>query len=139
MNIKKGKESIELKVVTVFFLVFSFCSLVLSKSIDYSKEYESCISKNPQISNMVIHSCAERVSEAVNVEIKAALKSLKGSYSKDALADIDKLNASQELWIKYRDAQCELAGTHIGSPMLSLCPMQKNIQRLKELNDLLQQ
>lgn len=126
-------------VLLCFCMFFSsFESMASSEVVGYSKEYDFCLSKTPQLDNLVIHLCAERISEAVNKEITIALGSLRKIYAEIAPQDVGKLDESHENWVAYRDSQCELAGTHIGSPMLSVCPMQKNIQRLKEVNDLLQ-
>lgn len=134
-NISSNKIN---KVVAVLLFV-SFCQAASSKEADYQKEYESCIAKHSELNNMVIHWCVDGILSVLNNEINSKFKSLREMYSKDAPQDVEKLEKAQESWASYRDAQCELAGTHIGSPMFSICPMKGSIQRLKEINDLLQQ
>ncbi|WP_447749098.1 lysozyme inhibitor LprI family protein [Pseudomonas nicosulfuronedens] len=109
-----------------FFVSFNSIYSIASPEVrDYSKEYDLCLSKTPQLDNLAIHLCAERISVAVNKKITVALGYLRKVYAEIAPQDIDKLDKSQENWVVYRNSQCELAGNHIGSPMLSLCPMQK--------------
>ncbi|WP_447754233.1 lysozyme inhibitor LprI family protein [Pseudomonas nicosulfuronedens] len=127
----------KVKIVVGFLLLF--CAAVYSKEEDYQEGYDSCVSKHAEINNMIIGSCSERISEDVFSQINNRLKELRDMYSENAPEDIERLNKSQESWLLYRNAQCDLEGSHIGSPMLSLCPMQKNIQRLKEINGLLQE
>ncbi|MGE9762728.1 lysozyme inhibitor LprI family protein [Pseudomonas sp. PDM20] len=88
---------------------------------------------------MVVHACADDISRRVNAEMVQKLKSLRKAYVEEAPQDVERLDESQRFWESYRDMQCELSGVHIGSPMYSVCPMEKAIQRLKEINYLLQQ
>lgn len=120
-------------------VAFSCCSSASPRLEDYSKAYQDCLLNAGQLNNSVIHACAGNISRRVGLEITERLHLLRDIYSSEALQDVDKLNESQEAWLSYRDAQCDLSGIHIGSPMYSLCPMEKGIQRLNEINDLLQQ
>ena len=53
--------------------------------------------------------------------------------------DAARLERAQKAWLVYRDLHCELAGSYVGSPMYSFCPMQLNIDRVIELRELVGQ
>ncbi|MUS31404.1 lysozyme inhibitor LprI family protein, partial [Acinetobacter baumannii] len=42
---------------------------------------------------------------------------------------------SQRLWKAYVDQECNNAGSYIGSPMYSYCPMQEYAARVKQLEE----
>lgn len=126
--------------VVAILLAVSPCWVLASTDLDaYSKTYQDCLSKAENLDNMVVHACAGDILGKVNAEMVQKLKSLRKAYLEEAPQDVEKLDDSQKFWESYKDMQCELSGIHIGSPMYSVCPMEKAIQRLKEINDLLQQ
>lgn len=117
----------------------SLNSFAASRADEYSKAYQDCISKVEVMDDMVIHTCASGLSEKIYSDISKKINSLRELYLQGSPQDAEMLERSQKQWSAYKDLQCELSGNHIGSPMYSLCPMLKGIQRLKEIDELLDQ
>jgi uncharacterized protein YecT (DUF1311 family) len=103
---------------------------------DYSKSYEVCLRESSPISNGVVSACAENVSSKAKSEINALYASLRRKYLASSPEDSADLEKAQKAWLSYRISHCALVGRHVGSPMIYVCPMTLNIQRVKELREL---
>jgi len=105
-----------------------FCSpwLYAQTQTDEQDEYNRCVEqaikemKLESINNMVVHSCSEQA---------------KKTYEEKIVALIDQILKSQRLWKAYVDQECSNAGSYIGSPMYSYCPMQEYAARVKQLEE----
>lgn len=107
-----------------------------AQAIDYDKQYQRCLNKEKYINNGLIYECTERVNEQVKKAINSTYQKLQKKFGDDSYSK-EKFDNAQKAWIAYRDAECEFAGHYIGSPMYAICPMEKNIDRLKEMQELL--
>ena len=100
------------------------------------KAYSKCVEANGPINNSVVHECAERASAAAKTDINRYYKLAQAKVAQQAPEDVIKLENSQKAWLTYRNSYCDLATTHVGSPMSSYCPMKLNAARAEELKEL---
>jgi uncharacterized protein YecT (DUF1311 family) len=103
---------------------------------EYDAMYSACIQKAGPINNGVVESCSGQVSEKAQAEIARHYESIYARIKAAEPADATKFATSQKMWVGYRDLQCDLAGTYIGSPMFGYCPMKLNAARALELREL---
>ena len=103
----------------------------------YGILYSKCINENGYINNTSVHVCSKTVSYAINKEINKLYDLLYIKMSKVSIEDTKKFENSQKNWLQYKKTHCELAGSYVGTPMYSYCPMLFNKSRLKELQELL--
>lgn len=103
---------------------------------DYQASYDNCLSRTQPINNAAVYACADSTSELVKKEINHLYGKIYERLLKESPEDASKLELTQKSWLTYRKLQCELAGSYIGSPMFSVCPMYINIQRAQELREL---
>lgn len=126
----------------LFAPVFVLLALVASFSVqatapsEYDAQYSACVQKEGPINNGVVESCSGQVSKTAQAEITRRYASIYARILADQPADAKKFAASQKMWMGYRDSQCELAGTYVGSPMFGYCPMKLNAARALELREL---
>jgi uncharacterized protein YecT (DUF1311 family) len=106
---------------------------------DHEQAYSTCLDASGGINNGSVDACSSAVSEAATIEMTHLYRQLYGKLLADAPDDAVKLDRAQKSWLIYRDLHCALAGSHVGSPMYSFCPMQLNISRVGELRELLGQ
>ncbi|RZA07227.1 MAG: DUF1311 domain-containing protein [Moraxellaceae bacterium] len=105
-----------------------------TKTLD--KIYDQCVKKSGSMNNTVVSVCSDQASSAAKKQINLYYKQLYNRLLKDAPQDAKKLQEAQQAWIAYRDKHCALAGSYVGSPMYDYCPMQLNIARAAELQEL---
>lgn len=103
---------------------------------EYDLMYDKCVAKIGPINNSVVTICSEAVSEKAKKEIANRYTSIHARIFADSPEDAEKLEHAQKAWIQYRNTYCNLAGTYIGSPMYSFCPMNLNTARALELREL---
>ncbi len=106
------------------------------KRTDYTRMYDQCLRKAGAINNSSVAVCSESVSTATKTEMNALYKHFYDRLSTESAENAVKFESAQKSWLSYRNAHCALAGEYVGSPMYSYCPMQLNIQRVKELREL---
>jgi uncharacterized protein YecT (DUF1311 family) len=94
--------------------------------------YDKCLG-NETLNNTLVMGCAEEASAAAKKEITRLYAKLQAELPAE---DGKSLEEAQRSWIRYRDLHCKLAGDHVGTPMYSVCPMDLNIARAKELAEL---
>ena len=107
-----------------------------AKSKDYQAVYDACVQRAGSIDNEVVAGCSERVSTQENVEMNALYLKMHGRLMGKAPADAARLEKAQKDWLSFRDVHCDLAGKYIGDPQYSYCPMKMNMERVKELREL---
>lgn len=107
-----------------------------ARAKDYQAAYEACIQQAGNIDNEVVTSCSESVSTQANVEMNALYQKMHDRLMGKAPADAARLEKSQKDWLSFRDVHCDLAGKYIGDPQYSYCPMKMNMERVKELREL---
>lgn len=100
------------------------------------KIYDRCLKKAGTINNGVVDSCASVASDAAKKQINRYYQKMYNRLQQQSPDDAQKLEEAQKAWISYRDKHCSLAGSYVGSPMYSYCPMQMNISRAYELKEL---
>lgn len=100
------------------------------------KIYDRCVKKAGTINNGVVEACSGEASAAAKKQIGLYYNKVYNRLLKTAPDDAKKLEEAQQAWISYRDKHCNLAGSYVGSPMYSYCPMQLNISRAFELQEL---
>lgn len=121
------------------------CSAVLliatqalaASSNELHTRYDDCIRANQPLNNGVVAGCAEAVSDDAKKQLNRTYQRLYLKLQQAAPEDAQQLEEAQKAWLIYRNAHCDMQGKHIGSPMYSTCPMQLNIDRLSELQFLL--
>lgn len=102
----------------------------------YSQMYDLCLRRGGSANCGAVSACAEAVSEQAKAEMNILYKKIYERLAVDAPGDEFKLEKSQKSWLVYRSIHCDLAGSHIGSPMYAYCPMRLNIERVDELRQL---
>lgn len=117
-------------------LTLLFSLGISAEPTEFQTFYNKCIEQAKTINNWVAAECSESTSERAKSEITNQYKSLYSRLLKEAPEDATKLEVSQRAWIQYRNTQCELEGSYIGSPMRHYCHMSMNIGRAKELRTL---
>lgn len=123
-------------ILAAMLAIFSCLVPAIGKDIDYDAMYSNCLSAAGGVNNAVVHACASDTSAEVKLEIIRLYKKIISSYKSSAPEDAALFEQTQRAWIKYRNGQCKLAGSYVGSPMVSFCPMMLNIARLQELREL---
>jgi len=98
--------------------------------------YEDCIDKLAPINNAAVYSCSGQAMRTTLVKIEQLLNKLENSLDE---VHFNHLANSQVAWEQYVEQQCKLQGYYIGSPMHSVCPMNKALDRVDDLEFLLQE
>ena len=113
-------------------------SIVVSTLADeiQADGYENCINKLAPINNAAVYSCSGQVERSALAKIKQLLNKLENSLDE---THFNHLAKSQVAWAKYVEQHCKLQGYYIGSPMHSVCPMNKALDRIDDLEILLEQ
>ena len=103
---------------------------------DISTRYEDCIRTNPQkLSAAAV--CAEGASESAKKEMNRVYQRLYLKLQQTSQEDAQQLENAQKAWLIYRNEHCDMLGKYDGSPMYIICPMKLNIDRVAELQLLL--
>ncbi len=103
---------------------------------DISTRYEDCIRTNPQkLSAAAV--CAEGASESAKKEMNRVYQRLYLKLQQTSQEDAQQLENAQKAWLIYRNEHCDMLGKYDGSPMYTICPMKLNIDRVAELQLLL--
>ena len=106
---------------------------------DHQQVYSDCLAKAGGINNGTVDACSSAASDGAKAEMTRLYRALYSKLLAENADDAAKLERTQKSWLVYRDLHCELAGSYVGSPMYSFCPMQLNIGRVIELRELLGQ
>ncbi len=101
----------------------------------YMDLYSDCLDKSGPTNNSGVFGCARETEENALEQIDLLLLDLKEALYDDYERNI--LMQGQQAWENYIQIQCKLEGTAIGSPMYAYCPMEKAIDRVKQLQRLL--
>ncbi len=106
---------------------------------DYSKCMDSAES------TVGYNNCISSAYKAADAELNKVYKAIKSQYSTQKDADskeiVKRLVASERAWIKFRDANCELAGIQMlggtgEGPMVGGCLVSTTIDRVHELQSI---
>lgn len=116
--------------------LLSTSAIAAAKPVDYDKLYSACTKKAGTMNNAVVYECSDEVSTKAKAEMNQLYDKIYNQLKTDNAEDAKKFESSQRAWLTYRNSHCELAGSHVGSPMYSYCPMTLNIARVKELREL---
>ncbi len=108
-------------------------------SLDYQQAYNDCLAKAGGINNGTVEACSSVTSEHAKAEMTRLYRAFYRKLLAENANDAARLERAQKAWLVYRDLHCELAGSYVGSPMYSFCPMQLNIDRVIELRELVGQ
>lgn len=100
------------------------------------KIYDRCLKKAGTINNGIVEACSGEASVAAKKQINHYYQKMYNRLQQQSPEDANRLEEAQKAWISYRDKHCSLAGSYVGSPMYSFCPMQMNISRAHELQEL---
>lgn len=111
-------------------------ALATTPADDYATEYDKCLTDTGGINNGTVEACSSAVDAKVKREMNAIYGRLHARLKAQSPGDADKLEDTQIAWLAYRNGQCGLATTYVGSPMHGYCPMMLNIQRLDELKEM---
>ena len=103
---------------------------------DISTRYEDCLRTNPQKLS-VAAVCAEGASESAKKEMNRVYQRLYLKLQQTSQEDAQQLENAQKAWLIYRNEHCDMLGKYDGSPMYTICPMKLNIDRVAELQLLL--
>lgn len=124
----------------IFILIVVLCSGVAKIGYAQTSQYKTCMDKSGGVTvNMM---------DCNGAEIKVLDDRLNAVYKKImAVADADyktALKKAEQLWVGYRDANCQLhsqyaAGGSLGGILYGNCIVEMTSQRTKELQDLLKE
>ncbi len=104
---------------------------------EYDALYSKCVAENGPINNSVVAECADTVSQTAKAEITRRYKSIHARLLSSTIPqDAARFEAAQKAWLQYRNIHCDLAGSYVGSPKYSFCPMNLNAARALELREL---
>lgn len=103
------------------------------QAVDYQSLYDQCLSKAGQTNNTSVMGCSNTTSETAKKEMNSLYNTIYTTILLNNKEDAAKFEASQKSWLNYRNTHCNLAGSYVGTPMYSFCPMQLNIARVAEL------
>ncbi len=118
-----------------FLLPFALQAVAVDLN-DISTRYEDCIRTNPQkLSAAAV--CAEGASESAKKEMNRIYQRLYLKLQQTSQEDAQQLENAQKAWLIYRNEHCDMLGKYDGSPMYTICPMKLNIDRVAELQLLL--
>lgn len=118
-----------------FLLPFALQAVAVDLN-DISTRYEDCIRTNPQkLSAAAV--CAEGASESAKKEMNRVYQRLYLKLQQTSQEDAQQLENAQRAWLIYRNEHCDMLGKYDGSPMYTICPMKLNIDRVAELQLLL--
>lgn len=119
-------------------LSITFNAQAASQTTKLDKIYDSCLAKSGPINNGVVEGCSNMASYEAKKHINLYYNKIYNRLLSEAPEDAKKLEDAQKAWIVYRDKHCALMGSYVGSPMYGYCPMQLNIARADELQELAQ-
>lgn len=119
-------------------LNMTFNAQAASQTTKLDKIYDSCLKKSGSINNSVVAGCSEMASHEAKKQINRYYNKAYNRLINEAPEDAKKLEDAQKAWIVYRDKHCALMGSYVGSPMYDYCPMQLNLARADELQELAQ-
>ncbi len=130
-----------IRIVLAFLLLLPTQTVIAAskKSVDYQSMYDKCLSDSGQTNNTSVMACSDSTSDAAKKEINSLYNTIHATILVSSKEDAAKFEASQKSWLNYRNTHCNLAGSYIGTPMYSFCPMQLNIARAAELRALANQ
>ncbi|NHB58012.1 lysozyme inhibitor LprI family protein [Acinetobacter shaoyimingii] len=126
----------------VFFTQFSFAHTTSDKSDLYDQCVDHTLQKLKldKINNTIVQSCSNETKAVYEKQIITVLDKIRQESQQESQPDrYLNILKSQRLWKSYVDKECDNAGTFIGSPMYSYCPMQeyrKRVDQLREYVDL---
>ena len=103
---------------------------------DISTRYEDCIRTTPPTLSAAAV-CAEGASESAKKEMNRVYQRLYLKLQQTSQEDAQQLENAQKAWLIYRNEHCNMLGKYDGSPMYTICPMKLNIDRVAELQLLL--
>lgn len=106
---------------------------------EYKALYQSCVDEYDTFNNSVLADCSLRVSDEVNAKIAVLYNKIHQTLSADLPEDAADFAKAHQAWLEYKEQQCRLAASYIGSPMYFYCPMNKEVERLQELQELAEQ
>lgn len=107
--------------------------------LDHQQVYSDCLAKAGGINNGTVEACSTAASDGAKAEMTRLYRAFYSKLLAESEDDAAKFERAQKSWLVYRDLHCELAGSYVGSPMYSFCPMQLNIGRVIELRELVGQ
>ena len=114
---------------------------------DYYATFQRCMETvgkdhpkaSPAENNGLLAGCADDAATRAKKEIDSLYRSITARLvSQDRTSELDKLNKSQQAWVTYRDNQCSLENTLVGTPDYSYCMVMIDNQRAKDLRELAQ-
>jgi len=103
---------------------------------DHQQVYNDCLAEAGGINNGTVDACSSAASSSAKAEMTRLYRALYSRLLAENAEDAEQLERAQKAWLVYRDLHCQLAGSYVGSPMYSFCPMQLNISRVGELREL---
>lgn len=103
----------------------------------YRQHYDDCLREHGPINNGVVAACAEGTSELVKRDMNRLYQALYRRLEQQRPEHAAQLERAQRAWLRYRKEHCELQGALVGSPLYLVCPMEMNIERVAELQYLL--
>jgi uncharacterized protein YecT (DUF1311 family) len=118
----------------IYFLIITFAVSAWAEETQ-TEGYGDCIDKFAPINNAAVYSCSGNEKRAALAKIEQLLNKLENSLDE---VHFNHLANSQVAWEQYVEQQCKLQGYYIGSPMHSVCPMNKALDRVDDLEFLLQ-
>ena len=125
--------------ILALLLLPSLAAAAAATPLDHQQAYSDCLSKAGGINNGTVEACSNSASDGAKAEMTRLYRALYGKLLVENADDAAKLERAQKSWLVYRDLHCELAGSYVGSPMYSFCPMQLNIGRVIELREMVGQ
>lgn len=103
---------------------------------DYRAAYDECLKNSAGAGPSAVEGCTEFVVDETKHEMNTLYTVIHDRLQAKSLDDAAQFDKAQKFWLAYRDAHCDLAGKYVGSPEWSVCPMDLNIERVRELRQL---
>lgn len=131
-----------------YFKILAISSLFIASNLYAQAEqpdiYDQCVDQTikdmhlDSINNMVVDACSNHAKSVHEKQIVKLLDRIrKQSQEYEQSERFNDIMKSQRLWKVYVDQECSNAGSYIGSPMYSYCPILEYEKRVKQLNEYL--
>ena len=120
------------KLLIFAFLItmMSFTAPVFAENV-YEKLYSNCLDTFGTINNSIVTQCSDQVIQVANSDIASKLEALRRTRLSESF---DRFMQGHRHWKTYMEIQCEIQTRYIGSPMYKYCPMKMTINRVKEID-----
>ena len=112
------------------------CLLAFVATVAYADKYDDlykkCMASYSSINNSAVYDCGGSVEQQMQVYITVILGKVYEARSGDE-SGTQAISEAHQKWADYMEAECVSQSSNIGSPMITICSMEKMQARIIEL------